>query len=288
MKELFEYSDILKSPIEAFYCASPEFVLPVEAHWHYFVEIIYQVEGRVRISCDEQSYELCPGMMLVIPPRCVHSIYGMDSKPFKYACVKFNPERLQLNGHYLPAPSACLRQVMAPDEPAILFEDEDFSDMSLVNYFDELVNEIWEKKYGYDAYVYSRLESLFVRLLRKWYDSGISLDADAEAGMDEGINAALLYIDKHSHENINVEELAHMCHMSYSYFAKSFHRYYGQSCKQYIEFIRLAKVENLLLFTDYDLNSIAAEVGFADCSHLIRCFKKRYGTTPKKYRMSRG
>ena len=73
--------------------------------------------------------------------------------------------------------------------------------------------------------------------------------------------------------------------MSYSYFAKMFLKYYGQSCKQYIEFIRLSKVENFLLFTDYDLNYIAAETGFADCSHLIRTFKKHYQITPKQFRL---
>lgn len=89
----------------------------------------------------------------------------------------------------------------------------------------------------------------------------------------------LVYIDRHSQENINIEELAHKYNMSYSYFAKLFLKHYGQSCKQYIEFIRLNKVENLLLFTDYDLNFIATETGFADCSHLIRTFKKRYQIT---------
>ena len=83
----------------------------------------------------------------------------------------------------------------------------------------------------------------------------------------------LVYLDRHSQENINIEALAHKYNMSYSYFAKLFLKHYGQSCKQYIEFIRLNKVENLLLFTDYDLNYIAAETGFADCSHLIRTFK---------------
>ena len=69
-----------------------------------------------------------------------------------------------------------------------------------------------------------------------------------------------------------------------SYFAKMFLIHYGQSCKQYIEFIRLNKVENLLLFTDYDLNFIATETGFADCSHLIRTYKKHYQITQKQFR----
>lgn len=39
MKNLYEFSDILHSPIEAFICAAENIRFPVEAHWHYFVEI---------------------------------------------------------------------------------------------------------------------------------------------------------------------------------------------------------------------------------------------------------
>ena len=45
MKNLFEYTDILHSPIEAFTCVTGSFQLPVEAHWHYFMEVIYMQEG---------------------------------------------------------------------------------------------------------------------------------------------------------------------------------------------------------------------------------------------------
>ena len=45
MKNLFEYSDILHSPIEAFSCCSDSFSMPVKSHWHYFTEVLYLQEG---------------------------------------------------------------------------------------------------------------------------------------------------------------------------------------------------------------------------------------------------
>ncbi|MGN1090834.1 MAG: helix-turn-helix domain-containing protein [Huintestinicola sp.] len=47
------------------------------------------------------------------------------------------------------------------------------------------------------------------------------------------------------------------------------------------------KAEELLLFTDYDLNYISQETGFSDCSHLIKSFKKYRGITPKQFRMKK-
>ena len=91
------------------------------------------------------------------------------------------------------------------------------------------------------------------------------------------------YIDEHSAEPLSVEALAHRCGMSYSYFAKNFRQMYGRSCKEYIEFVRVSKAEDLLLFTDFDLTYISLETGFADCSHLIKVFRKWKGITPKQY-----
>ena len=95
------------------------------------------------------------------------------------------------------------------------------------------------------------------------------------------------YIEQHIGEDLRVEELASLCHMSYSHFAKSFREHHGRSCKKYIDFLRLCKVENMLLFTDFDLNYISQETGFSDCSHFIKAFKETHGMTPKQYRRKR-
>ena len=93
------------------------------------------------------------------------------------------------------------------------------------------------------------------------------------------------YINDNLSQPIKVEDLASMCNMSYSYFAKQFHIIYGRSCKEYIAFMRISRAKDLLQFTNHDLSYIAQETGFADCSHLIRTFRKLENTTPKQYRM---
>ena len=56
------------------------------------------------------------------------------------------------------------------------------------------------------------------------------------------------------------------------------------NAKKYIEFIRLCKAEDLLLFTNLDLNYISQETGFSDCSHFIKAFRSKHKMTPKQYR----
>ena len=97
--------------------------------------------------------------------------------------------------------------------------------------------------------------------------------------------SVLEYIDLHSSENINIEELASKCGMCYSNFAKQFKAQYGKTCKEYIEFVRICKADTLLLYTDRTLDYISQETGFTDSSHFIRTYKKIRGITPKQRRI---
>lgn len=287
MKELFEYSDILKSPIEAFYCKSDSFKLPVEAHWHYFVEILYMFSGSAVVKCNDASYTLSAGSFVMFPPQSIHSIDSDNGNDFNYLCVKFNLSRIQLVGSYLPNLNGVFHNVAQMDMPPIIFSCKEIPGLDLDDIFHTIKQEVDEKAYGYNSYIYTILSSLIVKVLRQWRIVGADFNTEAFSSDEaDALFKILVYIDEHSQENINVAQLAADCNMSYSYFAKLFHKHYGQSCKQYIEFIRLSKVENLLLFTSYDLSYISEETGFSDCSHLIRTFKKRYGITPKQFRLT--
>nr|MCR5148647.1 AraC family transcriptional regulator [Eubacterium sp.] len=196
---------------------------------------------------------------------------------------------IQFIESYIPDVSSVLSYIAQLKEPHYIFNDTDFEGDSLRSFFDQMVSEVNQKAYGFYTYIYNRITSLLLQMIRKWYKSGIDLNHDEIINRDSSsLHEALIYIDRHSNESISIEHLAKLSNMSYSYFAKQFHSKYGQSCKQYIEFVRLIKAENLLLFTDYDLSYIANETGFSDCSHLIRCFKRKYNTTPKQFRKSHG
>ena len=117
--------------------------------------------------------------------------------------------------------------------------------------------------------------------LNDFDDGEKSFDSIEEIGAGESITE---YIDDHISEGVTVEEIARECRMSYSYFAKKFLQVYGKTCKEYIEEIRLYKVEELLLYTDFELTYISNETGYSDCSHMIKSFKKYKGVTPKRFR----
>jgi AraC-like DNA-binding protein len=260
-------------------------MFPVQSHWHYYIEILYILEGCASITCNQETYILQPKGMIFLPPQSVHSIDRSSGEVLRYAVLKFDANRLNLSGDYLPKISSIFRSASRSITLPITFSQNDFEHFSLSTFFSDCIREINEKQYGYDSYLYASISRLMIQILRIWRTRGFTQDEHSfEQTEDYSIHDILLYIDSHSQETIAVTDLAAMCNMSYSYFAKTFHKLYGQSCKEYIEFVRLSKVENLLLFTNYDLTYISSETGFSDCSHLIRVFKRKYHMTPKQYR----
>ena len=52
MNNLYEYIDPIASPYEAFLSDSTRDLLPIPAHWHYYVELLYVLKGEIEVSLD--------------------------------------------------------------------------------------------------------------------------------------------------------------------------------------------------------------------------------------------
>ena len=88
MNQLFEYGDIINNPIECFYFNSENNNFPVRAHWHYYMEIIYMINGVASIAVDNCSYLVSPGDIILFHPQSVHAIAA--DMPVQYDVLKFD------------------------------------------------------------------------------------------------------------------------------------------------------------------------------------------------------
>lgn len=318
---LFEDSDILNSPYECFLYDARKNPFPIQPHYHFFMELMYVIEGVAMITCEGQTYRVHPGELIVIPPSSVHAIYATDpAAELRYFVFKLDVNQLAGSIHSSEAGNINLYAIFsggirknhppllfhfdsassagedhvepANDEGKILYDESNMlypvwsEDIERV--FSSCVREMTQKQYGYQSIIRSRMCEVLILLIRIWRSSGFDTDtATSMLSHEKDIYTITEYIDSHLQEDLHVEDLAHLCHMSYSHFAKLFRSLYGQSCKQYISFLRLCKAENMLLFTNFDLSYISQETGFSDCSHLIHVFKGRYGMTPHQYRIEK-
>ena len=286
MQYLYEQSDILNSSYEAFWYGSSAPDFPVKSHLHYFMEIIYVTEGNALVYINQREYLLSSGDLILFLPHEVHSIYTASYKPLRYAVLKFDLNALHFNHSHTPKLASLFKSSLLDPNISPIFKESELHDFEISKLIDDCVKEITNKEYGYDITMQALFSTLLTKLIRIWKKAGFSTDHTLQNKQESwSLLTILEYIDSHTGEQLKVEELAAICNMSYSYFAKNFSELYGQSCKEYMDFVRISKIKDLLLFTDLDLTYISQETGFADCSHMIRSFKKRENITPKQFRL---
>lgn len=98
------------------------------------------------------------------------------------------------------------------------------------------------------------------------------------------IYPAIAYINDHLKDGISMKEMADLCHLSPSYFSRTFNRETGESFANYINRRKIALAKELLRETSKSISQIAEEAGYINISNFIAVFKRLEGVTPSVYR----
>ncbi len=288
MNILFESIGKLSVPYECLIFDTAKESFPIRPHWHYFAEMLYVLEGTALMYDWEREYTVSQDEFIFFHPKSVHSIYPANGKPLVYVVIKFDINKLSQTPSYCPKFSNIIKSG-ADRNMQIFFDNKFCRETNCRKLFLSCVEELSEKSFGYDLMIQSNLYKILMLIIRKWQENGFSFENDIfTKDTSYNIDNITEYIDMHIQEPMEVTEIAKLCGISYSSFAKKFKKIYGFSCKEYIERFRLCKVDDYLLFTDFDLSYISQETGYADCSHMIKQFKKYRGITPKQFRLKGG
>ncbi|MDE7367445.1 MAG: AraC family transcriptional regulator [Lachnospiraceae bacterium] len=282
--KIFEYIDVMNTPYQIYMEEVRDASFVVKGHWHYFIEILYVTRGSIQVDCGKYRYHLEEGAVIVLPPKLLHRIQANGIFPSNYAVVKFDLNTIKIPGVYLPKIRRMLSGIHEKNPLIYLREQQEENRFHV--YIQNCLEEIAGRQFGYELNIYANLSVMLIQMVRSREESETALTEEKkEEGTSVFFANILEYIDTHSFETIQVQELAERSGMSYSNFARLFKKQYGRSCKEYIEYIRIAKAEELVLYSDFDISYIAQEAGFADTSHFIRIYKKFKGETPKQARL---
>jgi AraC-like DNA-binding protein len=246
-------------------------------HYHDTYEIYLQVSGRRSLFHNNICYTLEQGDLVIFKPFDIHYTESRDSNYYERYVVNFHADSL-----------AC---ILTKGEIRLLFETLDSCVMHLnpeealdvFGCFQKI--ESYSKKKGLlsEKLLYSAVFQLIMLL------SSLPKTSRITSGQDvpEEIVTALQYIDQHYKENIDLDAISDILHMSKYHFCRLFHNTTGATFLQYLYNIRLTKVHNLLLETSMTLTEIAAQTGFSSNSHLSRVFQKVYQTSPREFRKAK-
>lgn len=156
MKPYFECSDTLHKPYEAFlFDAQTSEVFPILPHWHYFVEILYMVEGNAYVEAAEENYVLEPGDLIVFYPQMAHAIYSTGQLPIRYYVLKFDPAHLNISGSALPSISSLIAMAAEEQKLSFYFSKEKLDQKKMKQLIQESIKTLEEKRFGYDIILHS-------------------------------------------------------------------------------------------------------------------------------------
>lgn len=84
----------------------------------------------------------------------------------------------------------------------------------------------------------------------------------------------------------SLQELATEIGLSLKRLKEGFKQIYGDSVYSFLLDYKMEFSRKLLDSGEYNVNEVGLKVGYSTSSHFISAFKKKFGTTPKKYIMS--
>jgi len=92
------------------------------------------------------------------------------------------------------------------------------------------------------------------------------------------------YIYTNCHDKLKLDDVAGTEYYSRFYVSHFIKKAYGLSYQETVCLSRVMISERLLIGTDYNMDTIASQVGFSTRNQYCRQFKKWHGTTPSRFR----
>lgn len=99
------------------------------------------------------------------------------------------------------------------------------------------------------------------------------------------VQSALCYIDTR-YQTAQLARFADETHQNVSVLSRLIRQKTGTTFQELLKRKRLQKAVQLLVESDLSVEEIAASVGYEDPGHFFREFKKKYQTTPRRFRLA--
>lgn len=268
-------------PYSYYECRIPEAFMNVPMHWHNEFEINYILQGKGEFICDNEKFTANEGDVLILPPNMLHAVYPCEDNLLVYYALVFNPIMLGANSNDR-CTTECIRPIINGNVRMNVLISTDSDSYSEIN---ETVIRIFSCAHDNlpqaDLLLKSELMKLFWLLEN---DEDIICQKDTGINYSEIIRPALEFMVKNFQQEISIEQLAELVHLSKSYFMNCFKKAVGIGAIEHLTQLRINAACEVLLSTDQKISDIALNCGYANLSNFNRQFLKMVGCSPNQYR----
>lgn len=240
---------------------------------HNFWEAVYVEKGKITVSEDERIYEVGEGCVIFHAPMEFHR-YRAEREDFPVS-IKIFSFTLDTNIQHKLSKGLFVLDIAQKEKMAELFQ------MMISKY-----------KSGYwieteDASVGGADEMWTVKMLEEFLlELSVKNDPDRTQNSSMGAKRykeVIKVLKENVHENLTIEDVSKLSHLSISYIKKLFSLYAGCGVMQYFNRLKMVKAMKYL-----DEGKMVGEVsdmlGFSGPNYFSVAFKKETGVAPNVYK----
>ena len=249
-------------------------------HWHTTMELIMPMDNIYTVECNNQTFTLREGDIILICPGCVHTLFA---PPTGHRII-FQPDATALR--FIKDIETLLNAIA----PLIVITPESFPSThgKIRELLIEIKNEYLSSSSSFsEAIIYSRLLEIIALIgrnyRRKPETQSVHVMIKQEEYMKKFIEICN-YINEHCSEDLNLDDIAKMSGFSKFYFSRMFRQFANVSFYKYVNMKRIAKASELLTEPQNSITDVAINCGFSSLSSFIRMFKIIKGCTPTEFR----
>lgn len=253
-------------------------------HQHNYIELIYMCEGSTHHIVNGEDVILETGELLFLNQKATQEIYPAGENDiavnfiilpefFDYGLKMMEEEENQLRDFIID----CLK---GENEISGYLHFKVSAVLPVQNLIENLIWSIWNRQTNRRSINQATMGLLFLQLMNHMD----LLETDAASGEQKLILHVLSYIEEHYREG-ELAELAQSLHHDMYWLSKEIKKRTGRTYTELLQGKRLGQAAYLLRNTSMSVMDISLAVGYDNISYFHRIFQKKYGTTPRKYRV---
>jgi AraC-like DNA-binding protein/quercetin dioxygenase-like cupin family protein len=257
------------------------------AHTHNYIEIVYMYSGTTtHIINGEHRVTMQPGEFLFISRRASHEILPAAEKDIAVNFIilpRFFDKALSMMENKNILGDFIAGSMTGSGSPVSHLHFKTGDVLTVKNLAENLIWSLTNKENYQYSINQSTMGLLFQHLLNN--TDKLSQVPPDSAGYEHNVVMDVLRFIEDEYTDASLSEYADRVHMPLYQLSRMISRQTGKSFKELLLNRRLAQSEFLLRATSMPVEEIITTVGYEHTSYFYRVFKKRYGITPREFRL---
>ncbi|WP_158606900.1 AraC family transcriptional regulator [Paenibacillus ginsengarvi] len=250
-------------------------------HMHHGMEFLYVFQGSLLIVMENRIHQVGPGTLLLFQPFQLHRVEPDLDSDYERTVLIFDPYYMENRLQPYPQFHRFFEYLCKEKLPVQIVRHpmlDQLFDHGKQYLFGGSVKD--EQSEQLTFFIQSVLQSLY------WIWNTLDPAAANSPSLRANHYAenVMKWIDQHFHEELTLEQLAALVHISPYHLSRLFHEATGSKISEHITARRIREACFLLKTGNTPIKEIGERIGFPNFSYFCRIFRKHTGLSPRAYR----